>query len=128
MIGPQIRTDPYHVAIVRTPLTRNLGSRFDDIKDEISTGFRDLIPAKDDGIVGKSFSMLCHSDLLLEWTSVNVYRTFMQIICRTSNRLYVGLPLCKYQCDAPLISIERVVFRQKPRLYGAQPTVHYGCH
>ncbi|PPQ65601.1 hypothetical protein CVT26_000550 [Gymnopilus dilepis] len=78
MIGPQIRTDPYHVAIVRTPLTRNLGSRFDDIKDEISTGFRDLIPAKDD-----------------EWTSVNVYRTFMQIICRTSNRLYVGLPLCR---------------------------------
>ncbi|KAF8913740.1 cytochrome P450 [Gymnopilus junonius] len=78
MIGPQIRLDPYHVAIVRTPLTRNLGSRFADIKDEISAGFADLIHAKAN-----------------EWISINVYRSIMQIVCRTSNRLYVGLPLCR---------------------------------
>lgn len=44
MIGPQIRTDPFHVPVVRTTLTRNLGSRFEDLVDELSTAFAELIP------------------------------------------------------------------------------------
>lgn len=51
MIGPKIRRDPYHVKSVRMQLTRNLGARFSDIKDEISAAFNDLIPAKDNGII-----------------------------------------------------------------------------
>ncbi|KAF4619512.1 hypothetical protein D9613_005419 [Agrocybe pediades] len=78
MIGPQIRLDPYHVAIVRTPLTRNLGVRFEDIKDEIDASFSDLVCASDNG-----------------WTSVPVYKTIMKVVCRTGNRVFVGLPLCR---------------------------------
>ncbi|TFK43278.1 cytochrome P450 [Crucibulum laeve] len=78
MIGPQIRLDPYHVSTVRTPLTRNLASRFEDIKDEIAAAFDDLIPAKEK-----------------DWLSVPGLTTVMHIVCRTSNRLFVGLPLCR---------------------------------
>ncbi|KAH9477542.1 Cytochrome P450 monooxygenase 103 [Psilocybe cubensis] len=49
MIGPQIRRDPYHVNSVRMQLTRNLGVRFDDIKDEIFAAFKDLISTADHG-------------------------------------------------------------------------------
>lgn len=103
MIGPQIRLDPYHVAIVRTPLTRNLGSRFSDIKDEISAGFADLIPAKDYGISFRFFLFILILICTSEWTSVDVYKTIMQIVCRTSNRLYVDLPLC--ECWSNMSSI-----------------------
>ncbi|KDR68416.1 hypothetical protein GALMADRAFT_215851 [Galerina marginata CBS 339.88] len=78
MMGPQIRRAPYHIKVVRTPLTRNLAARFPDIKDEISNAFADLIPATQS-----------------EWTSVPVLKTVVKIVCRTSNRLFVGLPLCR---------------------------------
>ena len=48
-IGPQIRLDPYHIGVVRTPLTKSLGARFSDIKDEIVAAFRDFVPARENG-------------------------------------------------------------------------------
>ncbi|KDR68411.1 hypothetical protein GALMADRAFT_231377 [Galerina marginata CBS 339.88] len=77
-IGPQIRLDPYHIGVVRTPLTRSLGACFLDIKDEIIAAFGDLIPVRED-----------------EWETVSVLSTAMKIMSRTSNRLFVGLPLCR---------------------------------
>ncbi|CAA7260277.1 unnamed protein product [Cyclocybe aegerita] len=78
MIGRPIRIDPYHVAVVRTTLTRNIGIRFSDILDEISTAFSEVIPAGEG-----------------EWTSVPVIEAAVKIICSSSNRLFVGLPLCR---------------------------------
>lgn len=34
----------YHVAIIRSQLTRNLGALFPDVHDEIIHSFADLIP------------------------------------------------------------------------------------
>ncbi|KAF8955284.1 cytochrome P450 [Flammula alnicola] len=79
MLGKEIRVDPYHFAIIRSPMTRNLGIRFPEIKDEIITAFSELIPVID----------------TKEWTSVPAMKTVMQIVCRSSNRLFVGLPLCR---------------------------------
>ncbi|KAH6912146.1 cytochrome P450 [Coprinopsis sp. MPI-PUGE-AT-0042] len=69
--------DQYSVDVVRGPLTRGFPSRFDDIKDEIAASFDDIIPAKD------------------EWTAYPLLGTLIPIICRTTNRLFVGLPLCR---------------------------------
>ncbi|KAH9477540.1 Cytochrome P450 monooxygenase 71 [Psilocybe cubensis] len=74
----EISEDPYHVAIVRTSLTRNIGTRFADIHDEILTAFSELIPTSNNS-----------------WTLVPALETVMHIVCRTSNRLFVGLPLCR---------------------------------
>jgi len=48
-MGMKIRTDPFHVATVRTPLTRNIAARFSDIRDEVQASFDDIIPAKENG-------------------------------------------------------------------------------
>ena len=45
-LGRPPRIDPYHIDVVRTPLTRNLGARFEDLRDEIKAAFADEIPAK----------------------------------------------------------------------------------
>ncbi|KAH6904042.1 cytochrome P450 [Coprinopsis sp. MPI-PUGE-AT-0042] len=73
---PDLHSD-YLVDVVRGPLTRGFPSRFDDIKDEIAASFNDIIPVKN------------------EWTAYPLLGTLIPIICRTTNRLFVGLPLCR---------------------------------
>jgi hypothetical protein len=43
-LGPQIRLEPYHIPVVRIPITRNIAPRFAEIMDEITAAVDDLIP------------------------------------------------------------------------------------
>ncbi|KZT64524.1 cytochrome P450 [Daedalea quercina L-15889] len=76
-LGPSVHSNPYHIPIVRSNLTRALGGLFPELREEIVDSFKTVIPETDD------------------WTRVNVYWSVMDIVCRTSNRLFVGLPLCR---------------------------------
>ncbi|KAG6919290.1 hypothetical protein DXG01_007422 [Tephrocybe rancida] len=76
-LGPEVRRDAYHVEVLRTYLTRSLAKAFDDVQDEISAAFAEYIPATE------------------EWTPVVALPTIMKIVSRSSNRLLVGLPLCR---------------------------------
>ncbi|PBK90673.1 cytochrome P450 [Armillaria gallica] len=75
--GRSIRVDPYHFEVVRGALTRNIASCFADIQDEIEAAFRDNIPMTED------------------WVEIPAYETNLQIVCRATNRMFVGLPLCR---------------------------------
>ncbi|KAF8330122.1 cytochrome P450 [Amanita rubescens] len=66
------------IHVIRTPLTRNVGVRYPDVLDEIITAFNDHIPIKNE-----------------EWIKITIYPTIADIVCRTSNRMLVGLPLCR---------------------------------
>ncbi|KAF5365279.1 hypothetical protein D9758_005352 [Tetrapyrgos nigripes] len=74
-LGKETRLNNYHLGVVRTSLTRNISHRFADVRDEIVNAFSEEIPVKDD------------------WAAVPALSTVMRIICRTTNRLFVGLPL-----------------------------------
>ncbi|KAL9714650.1 hypothetical protein Ac2012v2_001309 [Leucoagaricus gongylophorus] len=74
-----IHDNPYHIMTVKSSLTKNIASRFDVIKDEITESFKTYIPITE------------------EWTAVPAHETLMHIVCRTSNRYFVGLPLCREQ-------------------------------
>ncbi|THU79798.1 cytochrome P450 [Dendrothele bispora CBS 962.96] len=76
-MGRQQRLHRYHVDVVRNALTRNIQARFEEVRDEIVVSFNDEIPLTD------------------EWTPILALDTIMRIVCRTSNRLFVGLPLCR---------------------------------
>ncbi|PBK68902.1 cytochrome P450 [Armillaria solidipes] len=76
-IGHRLSADQYHADVVRGPLTRNIVACFADVQDEIKAAFQDYIPMNKD------------------WTEIPAYRTALQIICRASNRMFVGLPLCR---------------------------------
>ncbi|KZT66093.1 cytochrome P450 [Daedalea quercina L-15889] len=78
-IGPSVQRNPYHVQVIRANLTTNesLSGIFSDMFDEMIHAFEKLIPVTDD------------------WTCINAHETVIDIICRTSNRIFVGLPLCR---------------------------------
>ena len=44
IFGPQTRNGRYHIPIVRSQLTRNLGNMFSDLRDEIMLAFDEYIP------------------------------------------------------------------------------------
>ncbi|KAK0460644.1 cytochrome P450 [Desarmillaria tabescens] len=75
--GRFTRLDPYHLDVVRGALTRNIGVCFADVQDEIKAAFKDNIPMTED------------------WVEIPAYETILQIVCRASNRMFVGLPLCR---------------------------------
>ncbi|KAF9067154.1 cytochrome P450 [Rhodocollybia butyracea] len=90
-IGKVVRVNTYHVPVVRSPLTRALPARFHDLRDEIVASFADLVPAKES-----------------EWMKVPMLSTIMRIVSRTSNRYFVGLPLCmSFTCHS-FISIDNL--------------------
>ncbi|KAG5651711.1 hypothetical protein H0H81_007716 [Sphagnurus paluster] len=76
-LGPEVYHDSYHIPVIRSTLTRHLVECFPDMQDELVTAFAEHLPPTED------------------WTSATVLPTAMQIVCRTSNRMFVGLPLCR---------------------------------
>ncbi|KIJ65009.1 hypothetical protein HYDPIDRAFT_187429 [Hydnomerulius pinastri MD-312] len=76
--GFEAQTSPYHVAVVKGHLKRNLSSLFPDIHDEICRTFDEIIPASE-----------------TDWMGVQAYPAVMKATCRTSNRVFVGLPICQ---------------------------------
>ncbi|KAK7049973.1 hypothetical protein VNI00_005404 [Paramarasmius palmivorus] len=98
-LGKSLHRDPYQVAVVRGPLTRNIAARFLDVQDEIKASFNDLIPAKDgtwsDESIEKRTLNLQH---LPEWVPVNLNDTIMHVITLQVIALFIpgiGLTLAK---------------------------------
>ncbi|KAJ6567200.1 cytochrome P450 [Mycena vulgaris] len=77
-MGPNILGNPYHISVTRVGMTKNLDLRFNEVRDEIVRTFEDHLALEGD-----------------EWKAIPAQATTMQVICRTSNRLFVGLPLCR---------------------------------
>ncbi|KAJ7660365.1 cytochrome P450 [Mycena polygramma] len=77
-LGINITKNPFHISAVRGSLTRNMGRCFPDVHDEIVHAFNHVLGLNDN-----------------EWKLIQVLPATMQIVARTSNRLFVGLPLCR---------------------------------
>ncbi|KAF9235146.1 cytochrome P450 [Melanogaster broomeanus] len=78
LVGPEMFHNAYHIPILRSQLTRNLGPLFLDIRDEVNTTFEEILDLKGN-----------------EWKSVPALDTVQEVVCRTANRVFVGLPLCR---------------------------------
>ncbi|KAH9895701.1 cytochrome P450 [Cubamyces lactineus] len=79
-VGHEAHHDPYHVNVVREKLTRNLSAILPEIMDELTAAVHENIPAEED-----------------EWLGVDVMGAALQIVARASNRVFVGLPTCRFQ-------------------------------
>ncbi|KAJ7652562.1 cytochrome P450, partial [Mycena rosella] len=76
----ELKRNPYHVGVIRGSLTRNLGRCFPQVRDEIVHAFDEVLALNGN-----------------EWKRLHVLPSVMQVVARTSNRLFVGLPLCREQ-------------------------------
>ncbi|KAI1784530.1 cytochrome P450 [Ganoderma leucocontextum] len=78
-LEPPLRSDHYHVKVVQEKLgARRLPDIIPVVIDEIPFALREHIAAKEN-----------------EWTSVPVMPVMQKIVAQTSNRAFVGLPLCR---------------------------------
>lgn len=78
IISKHSRVNEFQTDVVRTPLTRALAGRFGDIRKEIIEASKIYLPVGDD------------------WEALpRAHGALLHIVCRTANRLFVGLPLCR---------------------------------
>ncbi|KAG8807997.1 hypothetical protein FRC17_004185, partial [Serendipita sp. 399] len=66
----------YHVHVIRHHLTRHLGVVFPDMYDEICHAYEDEFKVE-------------------EWRELELFTAMLPIVARASNRIFVGLPLCR---------------------------------
>ncbi|KAI5987613.1 cytochrome P450 [Pisolithus albus] len=76
--GPQIVGDAYQNAILKSRLTHNLSAVSPDVADEIAVALEEALDLTEN-----------------EWKCVSVLETVEKVICRASNRVFVGFPLCR---------------------------------
>ncbi|PIL34366.1 cytochrome P450 [Ganoderma sinense ZZ0214-1] len=76
-VSQKMHDDPYHVTIVKEKLqNRMLPAIMPDLVDEVGPTVQKYFPTKGD-----------------EWVSVDVLSSSLKIVARTSNRVFVGLPV-----------------------------------
>ena len=66
------------------------------IRDEIATAFDEALDLKDNGEHGFDMTTAHSPWKRSEWRSVPALSAIRKVVCRTSNRVFVGLPLCMF--------------------------------
>ncbi|KAI4521513.1 cytochrome P450 [Schizophyllum commune Loenen D] len=80
VLGESVGKNPYHIPVLQTQLTHNIHDLIPAMRDEMQAVFEDQVP---------SFGE--------EWQAVPALTTVTEVICRITNRVFVGLPLCRDQ-------------------------------
>ncbi|KAI0280021.1 cytochrome P450 [Russula aff. rugulosa BPL654] len=70
--------DEYSTEIIRSKFSRDVASIFEQVRGELAMAIDDLIPTNG-----------------YEWVKVPFPETISRVICRTTNRIFVGVPLCR---------------------------------
>ncbi|GJE87317.1 cytochrome P450 [Phanerochaete sordida] len=79
-VGTSIRETFYHVNVIKSALNRNLATVLPVVIDELQVAFQEELDTK-----------LAPA----EWTTLTVVNIFNRVVCRASNRAFVGLPICR---------------------------------
>ncbi|KAF8874827.1 hypothetical protein CPB85DRAFT_1444223 [Mucidula mucida] len=78
-MGPAIANDLYHIPVIRSIYTmKELPSMFDDMNNEILHALSVVLPQDEE-----------------QWCPIRPQEIAMDIVARASNRIFVGLPLCR---------------------------------
>ncbi|GJJ15190.1 hypothetical protein Clacol_009466 [Clathrus columnatus] len=77
LMGPTLTENEYQIDLVRGQLTKNLSLLFDDLREEVMLAMDENIPLTDD------------------WTPVHAFSKMVEVVARASNRIFVGLPVCR---------------------------------
>ncbi len=95
-VSRSISADPYHVEVIRGAFTRNIAACFADVQDEIRAAFSDHIPMTEGMELYSVADGGALANIIIDWIEVPAYQAALQIICRASNRMFIGLPLCEH--------------------------------
>jgi hypothetical protein len=100
----------------------------EDIYDELVLAVDDSIPATGEGYVmgwGEESPTFTKN---IGWVKVPLVQTLQQVVCRISNRVFVGTPLCSYR---PTLFIQRPVLtshRSRSKISSPQFEICNQCY
>jgi hypothetical protein len=92
--GRHMEKNTYHVPLIRAQLTRVLPQLVPAIHEEVVDTFNEFIPPTS-GEIGTFYRLPYYADIRIDWISVKASETFTNLVCRVSNRSFVGRPLCE---------------------------------
>ena len=96
-LGEDLLENPWQIDVIQGKLTRNLDAIIPDLADELQVALQDVVPSKGEGEfcipVSPAVGMYLRS--LEDWVEVDVAQVAAMLVTRMSNRVFVGLPLCK---------------------------------
>ena len=78
IMDPKLAHYPAHISVISGRLTREIGNLIPDLLDEIQHGIDKLWPTD-----GRDYNPIC------------VYDSMIRIVGQATNRVFVGLPLCR---------------------------------
>ncbi|TFK62284.1 cytochrome P450 [Pluteus cervinus] len=73
-----IQEEPYHLKVMYQRMSGGFGKFCPALLDEIRHALGDIIPTRED-----------------EWTSIPAFSSMVQVIARATNRVFIGLPVCR---------------------------------
>ena len=85
--------DKYPTDVIRSKLTRDVAGTFKEVREELVMAMDDLIQTREDSkckILGERLQLTGSA----EWVKVPIPETLQRVICRATNRIFVGIPLC----------------------------------
>jgi hypothetical protein len=87
---------PYQILMVKGQLSRSLPQLIPELHEEAVLSFDQYIPATECKLSSLLLlSIAIYTRLFTAWASIKAFDTIKKIVTRTSNRAYVGVPLCK---------------------------------
>jgi hypothetical protein len=86
-LHPEVTQNRYQLKVTKEMMARQVPNAMTDVIDEIQAAFDDEMDLTE-GKLSRSF------ELTLDWTPCIPLLKAQKIIARTSNRMFVGLPLC----------------------------------
>ena len=89
--------DRYTADVIRSKLTRDIAGTFQEVRDELVVAMDDMIPAREHGtqqIPTQKGYTIPHKSQHSEWVKIPLKETVQRVICRITNRIIVGAPLC----------------------------------
>ncbi|KAJ7906996.1 cytochrome P450 [Mycena leptocephala] len=105
-MGLEVTENPYHLDVVRSKFSRNLGKWLPDIHDELSCAFDETLTSSD-----------------TEWKLVAVLPMMMTVVARTTNRPFVGLPICRNQDYQNLVVQNTIDVALRAQLISLLPSI-----
>lgn len=105
-MGPELAEDMWHTDLVRIHLTKRLDDAFPLVRDEVATAFDEWI-GNPDGDEYLYQPVPDHASLTFcsDWIALPAMDLIRHVVCRASNRIFVGVPKCRDQ-DWCKINIE----------------------
>ena len=102
-----IYINDFHFNVVKKQLTRNLSLLTTDIEEELAIGFKH------------------HWGASTDWTTVRVWDSVLKIVAQAVNRVYIGVPLCRYTNRSALTTCGLRGSRSRRKLPRALAQIFY---